>query len=325
MGFQTAVNVELGAGLPGTLYDDGPVRAAPYELNSAQASYNVIGATAFTVVSGDPGNNAASGVVAAGGTGSFAGILMNPKVYANYGTTAGPLTSNLTLPNFTIGELLTMGDIWVSLPGPANVGDLVCYDQTTGQLSAYPRQNQFTAALATTGVLTVTAITVGQIQVGSIISGTGVPGGTYVTANISGTGGAGTYQTSAVNTSFTGAIAAEAMTGTSLPPTAAAFTGEIATTGILTVSAITSGELAPGQIVYGTGITPNPVILSQVSGTVGSTGNYSINQVPASAIGATAMTTDQQVGIPRAEVYRFAPAGNPLGNGLGIGVIKITD
>jgi hypothetical protein len=91
MGFQTAVNVELGAGLPGTLYDDGPVRAAPYELNSAQASYNVIGATAFTVVSGDPGNNAASGVVAAGGTGSFAGILMNPKVYANYGTTAGPL------------------------------------------------------------------------------------------------------------------------------------------------------------------------------------------------------------------------------------------
>ena len=33
MGFQTAINVELGAGLPGTLYDDGPVRAAPYEAN----------------------------------------------------------------------------------------------------------------------------------------------------------------------------------------------------------------------------------------------------------------------------------------------------
>ena len=152
MGFQTVVNVELAAGIPGTLYDDGPVRAAPYELNSALASYNVIGATAYTVTSGDPGTNAASGVVAAGGTGAFAGILMNPKVYANVGTSTGPLTSNLTLPNFTIAELLTMGDIWVSLPGPANVGDLVCYDQTTGALSTYPRQVQFTGAMATTGV-----------------------------------------------------------------------------------------------------------------------------------------------------------------------------
>ena len=269
MGFQTVVNVELAAGIPGTLYDDGPVRAAPYELNSALASYNVIGATAYTVTSGDPGTNAASGVVAAGGTGAFAGILMNPKVYANVGTSSGPLTSNLTLPNFTIAELLTMGDIWVSLPGPANVGDLVCYDQTTGALSTYPRQVQFTGAMATTGVLTVTAITVGQIQIGSQIGGIGVPGGTFVTALGTGTGGTGTYQTSAVNTGFTGAIAAEAMTGTSLPPAAAAFTGIITTTGVLTVSSVTSGELAVGQVLYGTTLAVNPVITALGTGVGG--------------------------------------------------------
>lgn len=324
MGFQTAVNIELAAGIPGALYDDGPVRCAPYELSSALAAYNVIGATAFTVTSGDPGTSAGSAVAAAGGTGAFAGILMNPKVYANYGTSTGPLTSNLTLPNFTIAELLTMGDIWVSLPGPANVGDNICYDQTTGALSTFPRNVQFTGVITTTGVLTVTAVTAGYLQVGSVLAGAGVPGGTYITSVGTGTGYAGTYQTNLTNVTLPTPIAAEAMTGTTVAPSAAAFTGIITTTGVLTVSSVTSGELSVGQVLYGTTITPNPVVTALGTGT-GGTGTYTLNQAPASLVSATAMTADQQVAILRAEVYRFAPSGNPAGNGFGIGVIKITN
>jgi hypothetical protein len=320
MGFQTTVNVELGFGIPGALYDDGPVRCAPYELNSASAAYNVIGATAFTVTSGDAGTGIASGVVAAGGIGTFAGILANSKVYANIGTTSGPLNSNLTLPNFAIGELLSMGDIVVSLPGPANVGDLVCYDQTTGALSSFPAKTSITAVLATTGVLTVTAVTAGMLQVGQVFTGTGVPGGLTILAAGTGTGNTGTYTTNVVGT----AVAAAAMSAPSLPPVAAAFTGAVSTTGVLTVTAITSGELSVGQVLYGSTLSINPVITGLGTG-VGGTGTYTINQIPGTAVGATAMTADQQIQIPRAEVYRYAPSGNASGTGNGIGVIKITD
>lgn len=163
--FQSSIPVQQSFGLPGALYDDGPVRCAPYELVSASAAYNVIGATACTVSDPDPGTNATSAIAAAGGTGVFAGIIMNPKVYANFGTsTNGSLAPNLTLPNYTIAELLTMGDIIVSLPGPANIGDLVCYDQTTGALSTYPAITSFTGAIAaSTGALTVSALAAGLI------------------------------------------------------------------------------------------------------------------------------------------------------------------
>lgn len=319
MGFQTSVNIELGFGIPGELYDDGPVRCQPAELVSASAAYNVVGATAFTMTTADPGDGSGSAVAAAGGTGAFAGILMNPKVYANVGAAGAPLTNNMALPNYFIGELLTMGDIVVSIPGPASIGDRVCYDQTTGQLSTFPAKTRFTGILLTTGVLTVTAMIAGQVQPGMVISGAGLGGATIV-SNGTGVGGAGTYQTDLQGI----AISAEAMSGDSLAPVAAAFTGIITTGGILTVSALTAGELAAGQIIYGTGLTPNPVIIGLGTGT-GSTGTYTLNQLPAALVSATAMTANQQVTIPRAEVCRFAPAGNQQGNANGVGVIKITN
>ena len=43
----------------------------------------------------------------AGGTGVFAGILANPKVYSNLGTVAGgTLAASLTLPNGVIAEFV---------------------------------------------------------------------------------------------------------------------------------------------------------------------------------------------------------------------------
>ena len=126
MAFQSTVSTAQGFGVVGEVAFDGPTRAQPYVLVSADASYNVVG-RAFTVTS--------EGVAAAGGSGVFAGILVHPKHYASYGTAVGgPLAPTLTLANNATGELLTMGEIVVALPGAAAIGDAVKYNTTTGIL-----------------------------------------------------------------------------------------------------------------------------------------------------------------------------------------------
>lgn len=316
MPFQTVVNVQQAAGIPGALFSDAPVRAQPAMLNSASAAYNVIGATAYTVVTADTGTNAASLVAQAGGSGAFAGILMNSKEYAAFGTTAGPLSPSTTLPNAFIADLCLGGDLWVTLPGPANIGDQVAYDLTTGKLSTYPTTTSFTGAIAgTTGALTVTAVSAGQLTVGQLISGTGIPPGTYITGVTSGLGNTGTYTT---NYTGTANIASTTITAPTVAPSAAAFTGAIATTGVLTVSAVSSGQLAIGQVIYGTGVPANATIVGLGTG-VGGTGTYTVSPAPATAITAESMTADATARVPGAAVYRYNPAGN------GIAVIKLNN
>lgn len=312
--FQSVVNVQYAFGIPGEWYSDAPQRAQPVKLASDSAAYNVIGATAFTMVSADPGTYAASAIAKAGGTGAFAGILMNSKVYATSGGTGGALDPTMTLPNQIIAELALMGDLNVALPAPANIGDLVCFDLTTGKLGTYVANAAFTGALSTDGVLTVSALTAGQLQVGQRIVGVGVPNGIYISANGTGKGYTGTYTTNYVGV----AVAAVAMTSPSQPPAAAAFTGAFATDGTLTVSAVASGELAVGQVVYGTNVPVNIVITGFTSG-VGGTGTYTTNYVGV-AIVSGALTSNATAQVPRAEVYRFQPVG--LG---GIGVIKMNN
>lgn len=313
MGFQTAVNVQLAFGIPGALYDDSPVRATPWELNSASAAYNIIGATAFTATTADPGNSSAAGVAAAGGTGQFVGILANAKVYATSGPSSGALNPTTTLANFTTGELVTMGHLIVVLPGPANLGDKLCYDQTTGRIQSYAPSAAFTATILSTGVMTVTAITAGLIQPGMILSGANVQG-VAVTGYGTGTGGVGTYNTNYVGST----IAAEAMTSSTLPPPAFSGTGVLTSLGILSVTAVSSGELLVGAVLAGTGFPANATVIGLGTGT-GNTGTYSVSPAPAATLVSATVTADAQVSIPRAEVIRFQPAGNG-----GLGVISLT-
>jgi hypothetical protein len=118
--------------------------------------------------------------------------------------------------------------------------------------------------------LTVTAVT-GFIAIGDAIAGTGVPVGTSITGQTSGTtGGAGVYTTSVATT-------AAAATVTSFG-------------NVLNVTAVT-GTLAVGDPITGTGVPANATIFSQVSGTPGGVGVYTLN-VPATAYAAsTALTT----------------------------------
>lgn len=289
--FQTTVNVYNALGIPGDLSFDGPLRAQSYNLFSS-GTPNVVG-YAYTSVNGiDPEPSANSGNAATatvGGTGVFAGILSNPKEYALRGVTGNPLGASLTLPDYAVGSLLYMGEVFVNLPGGAAVGDAVAFNQTTGALVSYPRTTAFTASIATT-VLTVSAITAGSLQIGQLITGTGVLPDTYITALGTGLGGTGTYT---INNSQT--VSSEAMTANGLPPTAYSATGAIATT-TLTVSAVASGVIRLGDAVTGANVAPNTVITAYGSGT-GGTGTYTVNnsQTAASATitgGAYTQITD---------------------------------
>lgn len=312
--FQTTVNVQLAFGVPGALYDDSPVRATPWELVSASAAYNIVGATAYTGTTADPGSSAASGVAAAGGTGQFVGILANDKVYATSGTSTGALNPTMSLPNYFIGELVSMGHLIVALPGPANIGDKVSYDQTTGALQTYAKTTSFTASLLTTGLLSVTALVSGFLQPGMILSGAGV-NGISIIANGTGNGNTGTYSTNYIGGT---AVASEAMTAASLPAVAASTTGVITTTGVFSATAVASGQLAIGQVLYGTNVPANATIIALGTGT-GNTGTYTISPAPAALVASTTITADPQVEIVRAEVIRFQPNGNG-----GLGVISLT-
>ena len=143
MPFQATVSGQIGFGVVGELFLEGPLRAQPARLDSADAANNVVG-RAFSVVSGGTGSWTANGdavnpapmVAEAGGNGPFAGILANPKVYVSGGTVAGgTLAPTLTLPDGTMAELVqeTAGII-VALPALAAVGDAVYYLQADGTL-----------------------------------------------------------------------------------------------------------------------------------------------------------------------------------------------
>jgi hypothetical protein len=218
--FQSTVNILLSFGVPGELIVDGPQRAEPLtlDLNGGTVGY------AFT-------KNNSTNVATMGGTigGSvvFAGILVNPKVYASFGATGGnPIDPTLSLVGYTQAEFLTMGTIVVSTSTACNIGDLVQFNNTTGALSTLPPTTTFTASQTTT-VLTVTGTPVGNLGIGSMIYA--ASGGAFLGEIISlgtGTGGAGTY-----NMSTSASVGSESMTSP-------------------TVSASTGNQFVPNAIVY---------------------------------------------------------------------------
>lgn len=317
--FQTApVNIYNAAGLIGGLAFDGPMRAAPYNLNSS-GTPNVVG-YAYTVTNGgNPdtvGGSPNAGTARVGGTGVFAGVLINPKEYPLRGVVGNPLGASLVLPDYSIGDLMNMGYIWVNLPAPANVGDLVTYDTTTGALNSIVATTRFTGSIAAGGsstadVLTVTAVSAGLLAVGSVISGAGIPTGTYIASLGTGLGYTGTYNLSTINTLT---VSSEAMTAPNVPDAAYSATGSIAGT-TLTISAVGSGQLRIGDVVNGTGVTPGTVITAFGTG-VGGTGTYTVNQ--SQTVSSTTLTGGTNAIMPNAVVDRYDTTG-------GIAVIKLTN
>lgn len=320
MSFQTTVAIYNALGIPGDLAFDGPIRAGSYNLYSAGVP-NVIG-YAFTVTNGinpDPANDSGNaGHAQVGGNGVFAGILINPKEYPLRGTLAGgALAPSLVLPDYAIGDLLLMGEVFVNLPGPANVGDLVTYDPLTGALNSIAPKAVFVGSSSTT-TLTVASVTSGVVAVGQKITGVGVTPGTYITALGTGLGGAGTYTISISQTIGASTV----LTAENPAPAAFSVTGHIdphsLQTDDLTVSAVASGQLRIGDQVFGAGVAPNTVIIAFGSG-VGGTGTYKLNTT-GQTVGSETLTGPANVIIPNAVVTRYD--ANSTG---GVAAIKLTN
>lgn len=133
--FQPApIAIFQGFGIVGELFLAGPTNAQPGILDSADAEDNLMG-RAFTVKDGAGQGSAI--IVEAGGTGVFAGILCNPKVYAARGTVAGgTLAPTIQLPNNSVAEFATMTPGIIVDCGAANVGDQIEFLQADGTLNA---------------------------------------------------------------------------------------------------------------------------------------------------------------------------------------------
>lgn len=119
MPIPTSVKTRLISGLPGEIAFDGPTRAITALINTADQTNNLFG-RAFTYV------DEAVETVGAGGTGAFAGILINPKAYG-----IGP---NGVAPNWKSAEFLQMGEVYVELSAAATIDDVVYFVNATGAI-----------------------------------------------------------------------------------------------------------------------------------------------------------------------------------------------
>lgn len=130
MAVQKTIRQFQTTGIVGDIVLSGPVRAQAGMLNTTNAALNVVG-SAMTHVTGE------NGKFTIGGTGAFAGILSNSKLYALNGTTAGTLEPTMALPNNTVvqGVTLTSG-ILVNLKSAAAIGNKIEFSQTDGTLQA---------------------------------------------------------------------------------------------------------------------------------------------------------------------------------------------
>jgi hypothetical protein len=200
---------------------------------------------------------------------------------------------------------IVQGDVWADFFGqtPATAGQVVYADPVTGKASAGAPGQGVTitgvtgAIVAATGVMTIAGSPSGTVAVGQVVVGAGIPKGTFITALISSTGGAGTVQ---LNQAPAGNISAETITLYGKQQTrwklaqpvqgAATFTGQFLGDGAsspgpfafpeLTVTgSVTNGPIQAGMLLSGANgdITAATIITGQVSGTIGGDGVYTTN------------------------------------------------
>jgi|SRR6478736_454690 len=210
MSFQSTLRFAQALGVIGEILLDGPNRTQPGIVEAGDATVDdIIVGRAFTQ---DP----ATGKFQPGaGGGVWGGILASPKSYASVGDGSNTLAPTLRLPPETVAQFMTMGFIVAYLESAFDIGDLIAYDNDDGKLYPLSPVATFTGVIAvTTGILTVSGASAdAHLGVGTIIKGTGVPGGTTITALGTGTGGNGTYQTNIVT-----AVASTAMTAANNAP-----------------------------------------------------------------------------------------------------------
>lgn len=208
--------------------------------------------------------------------------------------------ASLVIPVGFPVTLFDEGDFWAKVAGStaAAPGSQAYANYTDGSVSfgSVPTGATATGAMGSTNTaaigatftatgtgdqLVVTAVT-GKIYPGDFINGTGVPAGTTILSQASGTAnGAGTYVTSGPTTATAATVTAW---GSNLVVSA--------TTGVVSI-----GDTVAG----GSGFPVAATVLSQVSGTAGGAGTYLLSapatQYVASATGVTTFGTTLVVSV----------------------------
>ena len=122
MSVQVTVKKDLAFGVVGEIQNSTPCVVYPYIADSD--SGNIVG-YAYTQTE--------EGKAVAGGSGTFVGILCNPKAYVNFN---GDLGASEEIKKGTAGEFLLKGAILLNLNGTASIGDGVYFTDATGALGA---------------------------------------------------------------------------------------------------------------------------------------------------------------------------------------------
>jgi hypothetical protein len=119
MAVQGTIGANLADGVIGEIQDSTPSVVDTYIVDDAitQVGYAV--------------TSTAEGKIVAGGAGVFAGIIANPKHYANYN---GDLSANSLLKKGTIAEALSKGRILVNVGGAGAIDDPIYFVDATGAL-----------------------------------------------------------------------------------------------------------------------------------------------------------------------------------------------
>lgn len=234
-GFQKTVLQQLAPAVEGDFASTNPRSAIPPVVGAAwkvAAGQSV--RVGFFAWGGADGlvysSQAAAAAVTPGGTpviGFVARLPNEPSVLITTFLAESGMLLNVGMPC----TLQSNGDYWAALIGAA-FGSVVFAVNTTGAPSLIDDAttdptgfvansaapvNAVTAATTTiaaqTGIMTIATVSSGVVVVGQRVTGTGVAANTYITAQISGTGGAGTYQTNSVNRAAVAAFAATMIQG----------------------------------------------------------------------------------------------------------------
>ena len=275
MGFQTAVNNSNPIGVEGDFASANPRASAHAGEGGLVAGPEgvTVGRFAWIDADGVTVHNYGDGATAPDG--------YIHREQQGLITTYLAESSNVIPGGFPI-TLLTAGDFLAQVRGNAatkGAAVYASYADGTPQIGAAPAGASatgsigatFTATRNSASQLTVTAVT-GLISIGDTISGTGVPAGTTIAGQVSGTtGGAGVYST---NVDTTAAAATVTSFGN-----------------VLNVTAVASGTLPVGAAISGTGVPANATIASQVSGAAGGVGVYTLEVSATAYAASTALTT----------------------------------
>lgn len=252
----------------------------------AVSSYYGPSSSELTLAEGGPGKGT-------GYFGGFTGATAIPAsmLVAQYNTSAvaAYLRGGNAFAALTLAQLQALsGSLTVVVDGYSHVISSINFsgDNSFSAVAAAiqaafsdPSEASFTASIGATftgtasgAALTVSAVANGYISPGDTISGTGVPSGTKILSQTSGTaGGIGVYQTSVATTASTASI-----TGAS---------------SVLNVTGSVVGTITDGLLVAGSGVTGSPSILSQISGTAGGIGLYQLSGAQQTVVPAEAMTS----------------------------------